>query len=74
MTLLVLPKQDCFAPAENLEPNSAGLENSLTPKEKLTGTEIQCRFSDSEVYLNFWKRVWSSQKWEVTYLSHYLSS
>ena len=30
---------------------------SKTPKEKLAGTEIQCRFSDSEVCLNFRKRV-----------------
>ena len=27
------------------------------PKKKLAGTEIQSRFSDSEVCLNFWKRV-----------------
>ena len=26
-------------------------------KEKLPGTEIQCRFGDSEFCLNFWKRV-----------------
>ena len=26
-------------------------------KEKLAGTEIQCRFTDSEVCLNFRKRV-----------------
>ena len=25
--------------------------------EKLAGTEIQCRFGDSELCLNFWKRV-----------------
>ena len=30
MTLLVFPKQDCFAPEENLELNSAWLENSQT--------------------------------------------
>ena len=120
MTLLVLAKEDCFAPEENLEPNSAGLKSSWTrgvrrksleenhcawikerslighiicseespkkilesdilievgalykvssskfvlvfgsksSKEKLAGTEIQCRFSDSELCLNFWKRV-----------------
>ena len=120
MTLFVLAKEDCFAPEENLEPNSAGLKSSQTrgvrkksleenhsawikerslighimcseetpkkilesdiltelgalykvspskfvlvfgsktPKEKLAGTEIQCRFSDSEVCLNFRKRV-----------------
>ena len=27
------------------------------PKKKLAGTEIQSRFSDYEVCLNFWKRV-----------------
>ena len=120
MTFFVLAKEDCFAPEENLEPNSAGLKSSRTrgnrhksleenhstwinerslighimcseenpkkilesdiltevgalynvspskfalvfgsktPKEKLAGTEIQCRFSDSEVYLDFRKRV-----------------
>ena len=30
---------------------------SKTPKGKLVGTEMQCCFSDSEVYLNFRKRV-----------------
>ena len=30
---------------------------SKTPNEKLAGTEIQCRFSNSEVCLNFRKRV-----------------
>ena len=30
---------------------------SKTLKEKLAGTEIQCRFRDSEVCLNFRKRV-----------------
>ena len=30
---------------------------SKTSKEKLAGTEIQCCFSDSEVCLNFQKRV-----------------
>ena len=25
--------------------------------KKLAGTEIQCRFGDSELCLNFWKRV-----------------
>ena len=30
---------------------------SKMPKKKLAGTEIQSRFSDSEVCLNFWKRV-----------------
>ena len=25
--------------------------------EKLAGTETQCRFGDSELCLNFWKRV-----------------
>ena len=30
---------------------------SETVKEKLPGTEIQCRFGDSELCLNFWKRV-----------------
>ena len=30
---------------------------SKTPKQKLAGTEIQCRFSDSKVCLNFQKRV-----------------
>ena len=30
---------------------------SKTPKEKLAGTEIQCCFSNSEVCLNFRKRV-----------------
>ena len=30
---------------------------SKTPKEKLAGTEIQCRFRNSKVCLNFWKRV-----------------
>ena len=120
MTLSVFAKEDCFAPEENLEPNSARLKSSWTrgvrhksleenhsawikkrslighimrseetpkkilesniltevgvlykvspskfvlvfgsktPKEKLAGTEIQCRFSDSEVCLNFRKRV-----------------
>ena len=30
---------------------------SKTPKEELAGTEIQCHFRDSEVCLNFRKRV-----------------
>ena len=30
---------------------------SKTVKEKLEGTEIQCRFSDSKICLNFRKRV-----------------
>ena len=30
---------------------------SKTAKEKLSGTEIQCRFDDSEICLNFRKRV-----------------
>ena len=30
---------------------------SKAPKEKLAGTEFQCRFSDSEVCLNLRKRV-----------------
>ena len=30
---------------------------SKTAKEKLQGTEIQCRFSDSEICLNFRKRI-----------------
>ena len=30
---------------------------SKTAKEKLAGTEIQCRFGDSEICLNFQKRV-----------------
>ena len=30
MTLFVLAKEDCFAPEENLEPNSAGLKSSRT--------------------------------------------
>ena len=118
--MVVLAKEDCFAPEENLEPNSAGLKSSQTRgvrhksleenhsawikerslighimcseetpkkilesdiltelgalykvspskfvlvfgsktlKEKLAGTEIQCRFSNSEVCLNFRKRV-----------------
>ena len=120
MTLFLLAKEDCCAPEENLQPNSAGLKSSRTrgvrhksleenhsawikeislighiiclketPKEileldiltevgalykvapskfvfvfgsktlkkKLAGTEIQCRFSNSEVCLNFRKRV-----------------
>ena len=32
---------------------------SRTAKEKLQGTEIECRFGDSEVCLNFRKRVGS---------------
>ena len=131
MTLLVLAKEDCFAPEENLKPNSAGLKSSRTrrirhksleenhsawikerslighimcseetpkkilesdiltevgalykvspskfvlvfgsktPKEKLAGTEIQCRFSDSEVCLNFRKRVGPLRNWKETVL------
>ena len=30
---------------------------SKMAKDKLTGTEIQCRFGDSEICLNFWQRV-----------------
>ena len=29
---------------------------SKSVKEKLAGIEIQCRFGDSEICLNFWKR------------------
>ena len=120
MAFFVLAKEDCFAPEENFEPNSAGMKSSRTrrvrhksleenhsawikqrllighttyseetpkkilkqdiltevgalckvspskfvlvfgsktPKEKLAGIEIQCRFSNSEVHLNFRKRV-----------------
>ena len=118
--MFVLAKEDCCAPEENLEPNSAGLKSSRTRgvrhksleenhsawikeislighimcsketlkeileldiltevgalykvapskfvlffgsktlKKKLAGTEIQCRFSNPEVCLNFRKRV-----------------
>ena len=37
---------------------------SKMSNEKLAGTEIQCRFSDSEVCLNFRKQVGPLRNWK----------
>ena len=43
-------------------------------KEKLTGTEIQCRFGDSEICLNFRKEVGPLRNGETCFLQFWRSS
>ena len=47
---------------------------SKTAKEKFAGTEIQCRFGDSEICLNFRKRVSAFRNGEACFLQFRRSS
>ena len=47
---------------------------SQTVKDKLAGTEIQCRFGDSEMCLDFRKRVGSFRNGETYFLQFWRSS
>ena len=47
---------------------------SKTTKEKLAGTEIQCRFGNSEICLNFWKRVDPFRNGDTCFIQFWRSS
>ena len=47
---------------------------SKTANQKLGGTEIQCRFGDSETCLNFWKGVGPLRNGETCFLQFWRST